>query len=189
MAAAAGIGALPRPDSLEKTPRATPMRMVSITAEPAKPPLAAVGVWRLPRVAGRPVAAVLIYILLAHLVFAVRYDIPDAFMFFVPAYLLLAREPVALLRAVGVENASAWHLLNFLCFLLGVYFVYRLAERLVPPWPAAAGAGRENHAWRTRRCAAGVDCERSHEACQPCYSRARSGWNAGDPSPPESWHG
>ncbi len=57
-----------------------------------------------------------------------------------PAYLLLAREPVYLLRALGVDDPSAWHLLNFLCFLLGVYFVYRLAERLVPPWPAAAGA-------------------------------------------------
>ena len=43
-AAAAAIGALPRPDSFEKTPRATPMRIVSMTAEPAKPPPAAVGV-------------------------------------------------------------------------------------------------------------------------------------------------
>jgi len=57
-----------------------------------------------------------------------------------PAYLLLAREPVYLLQAVGVEKASAWHLLNFVCFLLGVYFVYGLAERLVSPWPAAAAA-------------------------------------------------
>jgi hypothetical protein len=35
----AAIGALPRPDSFENTPRATPMRMVSMTAEPANPPL------------------------------------------------------------------------------------------------------------------------------------------------------
>ena len=43
-AAAAAIGALPRPDSLENTPRATPMRMPIITLAPKNPPEAAVGV-------------------------------------------------------------------------------------------------------------------------------------------------
>ncbi len=57
-----------------------------------------------------------------------------------PGYLLLAREPVYVLKALGVDEPAAWHLINFLCFLLGVYFVYRLAERLVPPWPSAAAA-------------------------------------------------
>src|SRR5512140_3918797 len=57
-----------------------------------------------------------------------------------PAYLLLAREPVYLVEKLGVDAASAWHLLNFIAFLLGVYFVYRLAERLVGPWPATAAA-------------------------------------------------
>src|SRR5512138_2615666 len=57
-----------------------------------------------------------------------------------PAWLLIAREPVYLLESLGVDSPSAWHLLNFLCFLLGVYFVYRLAERLTSPWPAAAAA-------------------------------------------------
>src|SRR5512140_3507472 len=57
-----------------------------------------------------------------------------------PAYLLLAREPVYALEALGVDNAAAWHLLNFICFLLGVYFVYRLAERLASPWAATAAA-------------------------------------------------
>ena len=46
-----------------------------------------------------------------------------------PAYLLLAREPVYLLKALGVDEASAWHLVNFLTFLLGVYFIYRLSLR------------------------------------------------------------
>ncbi len=57
-----------------------------------------------------------------------------------PAWLLLAREPVYLLNDLGVDTASAWHLLNFLCYLLGVYFVFRLAERLVTQWAALASA-------------------------------------------------
>jgi hypothetical protein len=46
-----------------------------------------------------------------------------------PAYLLLAREPVSLLEALGLDKASAWHLINFLFFQLGVYFLYQLARR------------------------------------------------------------
>jgi hypothetical protein len=46
-----------------------------------------------------------------------------------PAYLLLAREPVYLLEALDVDKASAWHLINFLFFQLGVYFLYCLALR------------------------------------------------------------
>ena len=46
-----------------------------------------------------------------------------------PAYLLLAREPVYLLEALGLDEASAWHLVNFLFFQLGVYFLYRLGSR------------------------------------------------------------
>ncbi len=42
--AAWAMGAEPRPASLEKTPRAMPMRMAIITEAPAKPPCAAVGV-------------------------------------------------------------------------------------------------------------------------------------------------
>jgi 4-amino-4-deoxy-L-arabinose transferase-like glycosyltransferase len=57
-----------------------------------------------------------------------------------PAYLLLAREPVYLLTHLGVDTASAWHLMNFLTYLLGVYFIYRLAERLVPAWAATSAA-------------------------------------------------
>lgn len=42
LAAAAAIGAEPRPDSLEKTPRATPACSASMMVAPAKPPVAAV---------------------------------------------------------------------------------------------------------------------------------------------------
>ncbi|MBI5840417.1 MAG: hypothetical protein HZB19_09970 [Chloroflexi bacterium] len=57
-----------------------------------------------------------------------------------PAYILLAREPVYLLQSFGLDNASAWHLVNFLTFQLGVYFLYRLALRWAKPWPAFAAA-------------------------------------------------
>ncbi|MGZ8878649.1 MAG: hypothetical protein ACXW2O_11025, partial [Candidatus Aminicenantales bacterium] len=56
-----------------------------------------------------------------------------------PAYLLLAREPVYLLEALGLDKASAWHLVNFLFFQLGAYFLYRLASRWMSS-PAALGA-------------------------------------------------
>ena len=41
LAAAAAIGADPRPDSFEKTPRAIPSRIATMTVAPAKPPTAA----------------------------------------------------------------------------------------------------------------------------------------------------
>ena len=57
-----------------------------------------------------------------------------------PAYLFLAREPVYLIQDLGVDNASAWHLINFITFLLGVYFIYRLSERFMRPWAAFAAS-------------------------------------------------
>jgi hypothetical protein len=53
-----------------------------------------------------------------------------------PAYLLLAREPVILLEALGLDKASAWHLANFLFFQIGIYFLYRLALR----WMSSSAA-------------------------------------------------
>lgn len=53
-----------------------------------------------------------------------------------PAYLLLAREPVYLIEKFNVNTDDAWHLINFLTFLLGVYFVYKICERFVRPWAA-----------------------------------------------------
>ena len=63
-----------------------------------------------------------------------------------PAYLLLAREPVYLLEKFGLDEASAWHLVNFLFFQLGVYFLYRLSTRWVKP--SAALAASALFAWQ-----------------------------------------
>ncbi len=63
-----------------------------------------------------------------------------------PAYLLLARGPVSLLQMVGLDTASAWHLINFLFFQLSVYFLYRLASRWIKP--AAALAASVLFAWQ-----------------------------------------
>jgi len=56
-----------------------------------------------------------------------------------PAYLVLMRLPVRWLTALGLERAAAWHLVNFLTFLLGVAWVYRLSLRWMSE-PAALGA-------------------------------------------------
>jgi hypothetical protein len=57
-----------------------------------------------------------------------------------PAYLLLVREPVYLLEALGLDKASAWHLINFLFFQLGVYCLYRLALRWMKSSAALAAS-------------------------------------------------
>jgi len=53
-----------------------------------------------------------------------------------PAYLLLARGFVYGLEALGSNYASAWHLVNFLFFQLGIYFLYRLSKR----WMSSSAA-------------------------------------------------
>jgi hypothetical protein len=55
-----------------------------------------------------------------------------------PAYLFLAREPAYLLQSLGLDQASAWHLINFVFFQLGVYFLYRLSRRWMKPSAALA---------------------------------------------------
>ena len=57
-----------------------------------------------------------------------------------PAYLLLARGPVSVVETLGLDKASAWHLINFLFFQIGVYFLYRLASRWMNPSAAFAAA-------------------------------------------------
>jgi hypothetical protein len=57
-----------------------------------------------------------------------------------PAYLLLAREPVYLIETLHVNTDDAWHLINFLTFLLGVYFIYKICERLMQTWAALAAS-------------------------------------------------
>jgi len=46
-----------------------------------------------------------------------------------PAYLLLARNFVYGLKALGSDETSAWHLVNFLFFQVGIYFLYRISTR------------------------------------------------------------
>ena len=57
-----------------------------------------------------------------------------------PAYLLLARNFVYGLRALGSDEASAWHLVNFLFFQLGIYFLYRISKRWMSPSAALFAA-------------------------------------------------
>src|SRR5258708_2375387 len=56
-----------------------------------------------------------------------------------PAYLLLAREPVYLIEKLNIQTDDAWHLVNYLAFLLGVYFLFQLCSRLMGS-PAALAA-------------------------------------------------
>ena len=46
-----------------------------------------------------------------------------------PAYLILAAPLHLLLTRLGLDTASAWHLINFLTFNLGIYLLYRLASK------------------------------------------------------------
>jgi hypothetical protein len=46
-----------------------------------------------------------------------------------PAYLFLARNVVYAVETLGSDSASAWHLVNFLFFQLGTYFLYRISKR------------------------------------------------------------
>jgi hypothetical protein len=53
-----------------------------------------------------------------------------------PAYLFLARNLVYGLEALGADSPGAWHLVNFLFFQLGIYFLFRIATR----WMSSAAA-------------------------------------------------
>ncbi|HRQ22650.1 MAG TPA: hypothetical protein PLF42_04390 [Anaerolineales bacterium] len=55
-----------------------------------------------------------------------------------PAYILIARPLVSLIELLGADNASAWHLINFLTFQLGVYLFYRFMIRWVDQKAALA---------------------------------------------------
>jgi hypothetical protein len=57
-----------------------------------------------------------------------------------PAYIIIAHPVEALLEAFGLDNASAWHLINFLTFQLGVYLLYRLAKKWMNSYAALAAA-------------------------------------------------
>ncbi|HEY2980279.1 MAG TPA: hypothetical protein VGJ22_03785, partial [Anaerolineales bacterium] len=55
-----------------------------------------------------------------------------------PAYLLLARGPAHLLQGLGLDQASAWHLVNLLAFQFGIYFLFVLCRRWMGSWAAFA---------------------------------------------------
>jgi hypothetical protein len=55
-----------------------------------------------------------------------------------PAYLLIGGLAEGLLEKTGLDLASAWHLTNFLTYLVGLTFFYLLARFFLDPWPAAA---------------------------------------------------
>ncbi|MDP1545360.1 MAG: hypothetical protein Q8L87_05000, partial [Anaerolineales bacterium] len=57
-----------------------------------------------------------------------------------PAYLFIAIPFVSLLKRLGLDLASAWHLTNFLTFQLGIYLLYRLASKWMSSWSALAAA-------------------------------------------------
>lgn len=63
---------------------------------------------------------------------------PDDHKIYGPAYLLLARPIQRVIMALlDADMASAWHLVNFLTFQIGLIGFYRLARRWFAPWPAA----------------------------------------------------
>lgn len=54
-----------------------------------------------------------------------------------PAYLLIGGIFEGLLETFGFDMASAWHLTNFLTYLVGLTFFYALTRLWLDPWPAA----------------------------------------------------
>ncbi|MBL8079146.1 MAG: glycosyltransferase family 39 protein [Anaerolineales bacterium] len=54
-----------------------------------------------------------------------------------PAYLLIGGLVESLLETAGLDMASAWHLTNFLTYLIGLTFFYFLTRLWLDPWPAA----------------------------------------------------
>lgn len=56
-----------------------------------------------------------------------------------PAYLLVARLAVYGLHALtNIDQIALWHLVNFVTFLIGAYFVYRIGLRWLSPYSAIA---------------------------------------------------
>ena len=51
-----------------------------------------------------------------------------------PAYLLIARLPVNALHALtGIDKVALWHLMNFITYLIGVFYLYKLSLRWLKP--------------------------------------------------------
>ena len=73
---------------------------------------------------------------------------PEDHKIYGPAYLLLARPIQQVLMSIpGLDMASAWHLVNFLTFQLGLITFYLLVRRWFDPWPAVAATAFMACAW------------------------------------------
>ncbi len=58
-----------------------------------------------------------------------------------PAYLLAARLPVNALHALtGIDKVALWHLMNFITYLIGVFYLYKLSLRWLKPEGAFAAS-------------------------------------------------
>lgn len=58
-----------------------------------------------------------------------------------PAYLLFARIPVNFLYSLtGLDIVTLWHLINFITYLIGVYYLYKLSLRWLKPLSAFAAS-------------------------------------------------
>jgi hypothetical protein len=56
-----------------------------------------------------------------------------------PGYILFARLGVYTLQTLtGIDRIPLWHLVNFLTFLVGAYFVYKISLRWLSPYSAIA---------------------------------------------------
>ena len=56
-----------------------------------------------------------------------------------PGYIIFARLGVYALRALtDIDEIALWHLVNFITFLVGAYFVYRICLRWLEPYSAVA---------------------------------------------------
>jgi hypothetical protein len=66
---------------------------------------------------------------------------PGDHQYYGPAYLLLGGPLKLTIQAFGgMDDASAWHLVNFFSFILGVFCLYRLGTRFMTPSLAAVNA-------------------------------------------------
>ena len=52
-----------------------------------------------------------------------------------PAYIIIVY-PIVSFFKIFLDNASAWHLINFLTFQLGIYLFYRFASKWMEAWSA-----------------------------------------------------
>ena len=58
-----------------------------------------------------------------------------------PAYLLVMRLPVnALNTLTGIDKVALWHLMNFITYLIGVFYLYKLSLRWLKPEGAFAAS-------------------------------------------------